>query len=140
MNPKSFMLSVCLTIASVAVIYFHVQIEKKWNQDKLDRLYRNAREAYNRAAGLKDAEAPTFGPNYDAATAAVGTYEEFEDHNVLDLTDMRNANSRAVNLKVCLTLLQSYRSSNSQQVKVRFNQDIAHCLKDGSSGRLPKIN
>ena len=132
------LLNVLVAIVLFGSFYLWLQVVHLRNQRKEDTLYRAARDAYSRAASLRDADAAEYDPRYAEAVAALHAQEEFDLYAATGETKGMQASGK---LGTCLTALQVYRIdrlSNDPQwmkMKLRVVRDIEHCVGDGTIGR-----
>lgn len=132
------LLNVMIAIVLFGSFYLWRHVVHLWNQRKEDALYRAARDAYNRAARLRDADASEYDPRYAEALAALHAQEAFDLNTAVGETRGMDESSK---LELCLTGLQVYRIdrlSNDPQwmrFKVTVEHDIEHCVGDGTIGR-----
>jgi len=132
------LLNVVIAIVLVGSFYLWRHVVHLRNQRKEDTLYRAARDAYDRAAMLRDADASEYDPRYAEAVATLHAQETFDLNTAVGETKGMDASEK---LELCLTPLQIYRIdrlSNDPQrmkMKVTIEHDIEHCVGDGTIGR-----
>ena len=134
------LLNVVIAIVLVGSFYLWRHVVHLRNQRKEDTLYRAARDAYNRAAKLRDADASEYDPSYAEAVAALHAQETFDldPNSYVGGTKGMDASEK---LELCLTPLQIYRIdrlSNDppwMRMKATIEHDIDHCVDDGTIGR-----
>lgn len=132
------LLNVVIAIVLVGSIYLRSRVVQLLNQRKEETLYRAARDAYNRAAKLRDADASEYDPRYAEAVATLHAQQSFDLNSDVGETKGMDESEK---LGLCLTALQIYRIdrlSNDPQwmrFKVTVGHDIEHCVGDGTIGR-----
>lgn len=132
------LLNVLIAIVLFGSFYLWRHVVHLWNQRREDALYRAARDAYSRAARLRDADASEYDPRYAEAVATLHAQEAFDLYAATGETKGMEASEK---LGLCLTALQIYRIdrlSNDPQwmkMKVTVEHDIEHCVGDGTIGR-----
>jgi len=131
-------LNVVIAIVLFGSFYLWRHVVHLRNQRREDILYRAARDAYNGAARLRDADASEYDPRYAEAVAALHAQETFDLNNAVGEIKGMQASDK---LELCLNGLQIYRIkrlSNDPQwmkFKVTVEHDIEHCVRDGTIGR-----
>ena len=132
------LLNVVIAIVLFGSFYLWHHIRHLRNQREEDILYRAARDAYNGAARLRDADTSEYDPKYAEAVATLHAQETFDLNNAVGETKGMKASEE---LELCLTGLQIYRidrlSNDPQYVKMKVltEHDIEHCVRDGTIGR-----